>query len=578
MVGVRRVAMSTMRVPGLTRLGLQDAAEEHRVHLRHVVAPQDEVVASVEVLVAAHRLVALELREESRHRARHAEPRVGFEVVAAQPALHPFQRRVAVEDGPLSRAVHAHGAGAVLVERGLEARGDQVQRFVPRDAREAAVGGSLLRIQQPVLAVEQAWQVVALDAQQPLVHRAGLVAAHGDDAPLLHAHHHAAAGAAEAARRLGPRDRGAIDRSAVRGQSRGLLAVGAGVRRHGRQRPPPARTSAVHRRHGALAIRSVAGVVGGLDIGAAPVSVAAISRFDGVGLLLGALLQPLVLGPAQDLVDHGVGTAAPARPARPASAVAGDLARLGDELHVEALGHLEHAVPLGVVGRHHRGAHARAPAFVVPQVEPGPLDLLVVLRLGDEAVRRQRAHDRLARLGELLVVVDHQVVVLPVEQVDVVRRVAVRAHVLHAVALGVGRCRRSRLAALLGVGLGHDRVVGVGVHHQADRRAVGPRNALARIVRDLHAVAECWRTCGTSRRSAPRCSPRPAPTARASRFISAMQVAEGHAVLRLVVDLLLRMVGAEVALAAVLRLAGAARREVVPAVAGRARARASRRG
>ena len=42
------------------------------------------------------------------------------------------------------------------------------------------------------------------------------------------------------------------------------------------------------------------------------------------------------------------------------------------------------------------------------------------------------------------------------------------------------------------------------------------------------------------------------------------QIAEGHAVLGLFVDLLLRMVRAQMALAAVLRLAGAAGREVVP--------------
>ena len=43
--------------------------------------------------------------------------------------------------------------------------------------------------------------------------------------------------------------------------------------------------------------------------------------------------------------------------------------------------------------------------------------------------------------------------------------------------------------------------------------------------------------------------------------------------LGLFVDFFLRMVGAEVALAAVLRLAGAAGREIVPRMAGRARAK-----
>ena len=88
------------------------------------------------------------------------------------------------------------------------------------------------------------------------------------------------------------------------------------------------------------------------------------------------------------------------------------------------------------------------------------------------------------------------------------------------------------------------------------------------IVRHLAAVARVAPTCGRWRRWGPACSPCPAPTSCASRFILSVQVAEGDAVLRLLVDLLLRMVGAEVALAAVLRLARAARREVVAAVAG----------
>ena len=220
---------------GLDAAGLEDAAEEHGVHLRHVVAPQDEVVADVEVLVAAHGLVALELRDEPRHRAGHAEPGVRLEVVALEPALHPLQRGVTVEHGPLSRPVHPHRVRAVLVQRLLELRRDQVQRLVPRDARERSVGVALLRVEQAILAVQQPWQVVALHAQQALVDRAGLVTPHRDDASLFHADHHAAARAAEPARRLVPGHRRAVHGCVGAGQARGLVAVGARVRGHRRR-------------------------------------------------------------------------------------------------------------------------------------------------------------------------------------------------------------------------------------------------------------------------------------------------------------------------------------------------------
>src|SRR6185436_80162 len=57
----------------------------------------DDFEAGHEVVVAAHRLVALELRHEAHDRARHAQPRVGIQVVRAHARLDPLERGVAVE-------------------------------------------------------------------------------------------------------------------------------------------------------------------------------------------------------------------------------------------------------------------------------------------------------------------------------------------------------------------------------------------------------------------------------------------------------------------------------------------------
>ena len=103
---------------------LQDAREQHRVHLRHVVAPQDEHIGGFQVVVVAHGLVQPEAGDEAGDGAGHAKPRVGFDVVRAHPGAEPLAGDVAVGNSPLAGAVHSHGGGAVRCERFLEAGSD----------------------------------------------------------------------------------------------------------------------------------------------------------------------------------------------------------------------------------------------------------------------------------------------------------------------------------------------------------------------------------------------------------------------------------------------------------------------
>jgi hypothetical protein len=139
------------------------------------------------------------------HGARHAEARVGVEVVAAQATLDPLLRGVAVEHGPLAGAIHGDGeSGPCCFERLAELRAIRSSASSHEMRCERAVGLTELRVLQPVGTVEHRRQVVALDAQEPLVDRAGLVAAHGHDLAVRDADLDAAARAAEAARRLVP--------------------------------------------------------------------------------------------------------------------------------------------------------------------------------------------------------------------------------------------------------------------------------------------------------------------------------------------------------------------------------------
>jgi hypothetical protein len=70
------------------RAAIDHAREEDGVHLRGVVAPGDEHVAVIEVVVAARRLVHAVDGEEAGDRRGHAEARVGVDVVVGEARLH----------------------------------------------------------------------------------------------------------------------------------------------------------------------------------------------------------------------------------------------------------------------------------------------------------------------------------------------------------------------------------------------------------------------------------------------------------------------------------------------------------
>ena len=181
--------------------------------------------------------------------------------------------------------------------------------------------------------------------------------------------------------------------------------------------------------------------------------------------------------------------------------VAGDLAlldqmlQLGHHPGVEVLGDLVGAVPVGVVRPHHGGALAGPTPFVVPQLEPDPVQR--VAELGRLEQGLGQGMEGLARLGELLVVDFDQAVVLGIEVV----------HPFLVVAGGAGGTGEEVLSGdPLGTAQIHLRTVD----------------------------------------------------------------GELDAVLGLLVDLLLRVVGTRVALAAGLGLTGLDDRELVPRMAGRA--------
>ena len=76
------------------------------------------------------------------------------------------------------------------------------------------------------------------------------------------------------------------------------------------------------------------------------------------------------------------------------------------------LGHIVDAMPPRVVGTTHGGAVTRAAALMMPNLPPGPLDLVIEWGRGDITTLLKVAHDGRDGPGEFLVVKVHQIVEL----------------------------------------------------------------------------------------------------------------------------------------------------------------------
>ena len=185
---------------------------QDRVHLGHVRAPQHERVGVLEIVVAAHRLVHAEGAHEGVGGGRHAVTRIGIEIVGAEAGPHQLGRGIAFEDRPLAGAEHADCRRSLLLQHLLALFGHHVEGLVPGDRLELAflvedaVALAQKRRGQPIGAVHDLGQEIALDAVEAAIDLGLHVAVGGDDLALLDADHDAAAGAAEAAWRLRPFD------------------------------------------------------------------------------------------------------------------------------------------------------------------------------------------------------------------------------------------------------------------------------------------------------------------------------------------------------------------------------------
>ena len=233
----RQVQVGQVRRLGATRIdndqlliGMRTArvlqsAEQDRMCPCGVAAGHEDGAGVVEVLVAGWRGIGAERCLVAGHRARHAQPGIGVDVVGAHQALGQLVEHVVVLGQQLPRAVEAHRIRTVAGDDGGEPRGGLVQRVVPRHrlGRRIALRpphrGRQACLERHRCACRQV-QGCAFGAQSSEVRRVLGVASDTGDAGAVGFDQHAAADAAIGAGGAGFRHGG--------GLSGTCRAIGAG--------------------------------------------------------------------------------------------------------------------------------------------------------------------------------------------------------------------------------------------------------------------------------------------------------------------------------------------------------------
>lgn len=170
------------------RLGRRDAPEQDGIAPGEVAADENQEVAALEILVGAGYHVLAEGTDVGGDRARHAEPRVAVDVAGAEDPFGDFVRGVVTFGRLLPGDVERDALLAEALEGSAEARGDCVEREVPRGALAVHLG-----MKQPIDEVERLAECRALAAQPTVVGGMRRVARYGCAAPAVRFGDHAAA-------------------------------------------------------------------------------------------------------------------------------------------------------------------------------------------------------------------------------------------------------------------------------------------------------------------------------------------------------------------------------------------------
>jgi hypothetical protein len=132
---------------------------------RRVGADQHQQVGLVEILIAAGHGVRAECPAMARDRRRHAQPRIGIDIGAADESLHQLVGDVIILGQQLPGEIKRHRVRAVARDDVLEAMRDMVERVGPGHPFHGALAAADHRIEQTAIRAQRFAERRTLRAQ-----------------------------------------------------------------------------------------------------------------------------------------------------------------------------------------------------------------------------------------------------------------------------------------------------------------------------------------------------------------------------------------------------------------------------
>ena len=149
-VSVRRGSITTMRAPRACLLASMRWIQ-HRMAPCRVGADQHQKIGLVEILIAAGHGIGAERAAMAGDRGRHAQPRIGIDIGAADESLHQLVGDVIILGQQLPGQIERDRAGAIARDDVREAMRDMVERIAPGHPLHRALAAADHRIEQPAL-------------------------------------------------------------------------------------------------------------------------------------------------------------------------------------------------------------------------------------------------------------------------------------------------------------------------------------------------------------------------------------------------------------------------------------------
>jgi len=127
--------------PGAVRVpGGDQPLVQHRMTPGRITADQNDKIGRLDVVVAAGNDILAEGADVAGDARRHAQPRVGVDIGAADEALHQLVGDVIVLGQQLARDVERDRIGAGRGDRLTKGLGDEIERLIPAGGSATDLG------------------------------------------------------------------------------------------------------------------------------------------------------------------------------------------------------------------------------------------------------------------------------------------------------------------------------------------------------------------------------------------------------------------------------------------------------